>query len=157
MRKNESEATHKKNQTMKTTFAAVILLAGLSAAPLSAGDQGHSVHVVQCSGGPKTHDWTAWQTVGRAGGIEMQASYYMESHLFGLRRKNQIRYRFVSHRSSMVDATVADVVVQTDAGEVFTFPGQSVTVHPGQIAGGPIYAIKSKGKLCTVSHKFFVH
>tara|TARA_R110002096_G_scaffold105923_5_gene233069 strand:+ start:5714 stop:6154 length:441 start_codon:yes stop_codon:yes gene_type:complete len=105
----------------------------------------------ECTGGPKTTDWTGWYTIKTVCGVKLQARYYMKYYRFGTRTESNIQYRYCNHSSNDMTADLSNVILTTVNGQVFNVGGESVLVPAGSAVEGQVFTINTVApdKLCT--------
>ncbi len=105
----------------------------------------------ECTGGPKTHEWTGWKNIRMVGGVKLQARYFMERKRFGTRTVSNVQYRYCNHTGRDVVVTTDHIVFKTVSGLEFAMPMDSVTVPAGGAVAGQVYTITTVGndKICT--------
>lgn len=112
----------------------------------------------ECTGGPKTTDWTGWYTIETKCGVKLQARYYMTYKRFGTRTESNIQYRYCNHSSNDMTADLSNVTLTTVNGQVFNVGGESVLVPAGTAVVGQVFTILTVApdKICTHAEDFHV-
>ena len=135
-------------------FAAVMAAIAFALTPMA---QAHPQTACdECTGGPKTYDWTGWKTLETVCGVKLQVRYLLQRKWFGTKTESNIQYRYCNHSHNDMVANLSDITLITESGQEYSFGGESVAVASGTAVEGQVWTITQKGddKLCKHGERF---
>ena len=103
----------------KNTWTINAILAAIAIAFTSTTAFANGGACSECTGGPKTNEWTGWKNIRTVGGVKLQARYYMAYKRFGSRTESNIQYRYCNHTGRDVTADLSNVILTTVSGQQF--------------------------------------